>query len=87
MKYYCGIDLHSRDCFLCVIDDNEGILVSNKLPNDLKMILEKLCQFDSMPIVAVESTLKRKLTSNSFVAHKLAIAAYQLIKRDRFGRN
>ena len=57
MKYYCGIDLHSRDCFLCVIDDNERILVSKKLPNDLKMILDQLCQFDSMPIVVVESTL------------------------------
>jgi transposase len=57
MKYYCGIDFHSRDCFLCVIDDNEKILVRKKLPNDLKMILDQLCQFDSMPIVAVESTL------------------------------
>ncbi len=43
MKYYCGIDLHSRDCFLCVIDDNGRILVRKKLPNDLKMILDQLC--------------------------------------------
>jgi len=30
MKYYCGIDLHSRDYFLCVIDDNEKILIKKK---------------------------------------------------------
>ncbi len=57
MKHYCGIDLHSRDCFLCAIDDNERILVSKKLPNDLKMILDQLCQFNSRPTVTVESTL------------------------------
>jgi len=32
-------------------------LIKKKLPNDLKMILEQLRKFDSMPIMAVESTL------------------------------
>jgi hypothetical protein len=56
MKYYCGIDLHSRDCFPSVINDKEKILVSKKLPTDLKRTHDQLPKFDSMPIVAVEST-------------------------------
>jgi hypothetical protein len=39
-----------------------------------------------MPTVAVESTLKRKLISNSIVTNKLAIAAYHVLKRNHFGR-
>ena len=48
---------HPLSKFQNSVRDNERILVSKKLPNDLKMILDQLCQFDSMPIVAVESTL------------------------------
>jgi len=29
-KYYCRINLRSRDCFLCVIDDSEKILIKKK---------------------------------------------------------
>lgn len=57
MKYYCGIDLHVKDCFICVIDEKEKTLVRKRLPNSLHVMLEILSKFDPKPTVVVESTL------------------------------
>ena len=57
MRYYCGIDLHAKQCFLCVIDEEEKILLKKALPNSLELILQLLGAFPCKPSVAVESTL------------------------------
>ena len=35
MQYYCGLDLSSRDCQVCVIDEDLKILVQKKVRNEL----------------------------------------------------
>jgi transposase len=57
MRFYCGIDLHAKDCFLCVIDDQDKIHLKPKVPNHLPSILDRLEAFSSRPSVVVESTL------------------------------
>ncbi len=57
MRFYCGIDLHARDCFLCVIDDQDKIHLKSKVPNHLPSILDRLEAFSPRPSVVVESTL------------------------------
>lgn len=57
MQYYCGIDLHSKDCWLCVIDETDRIHLRKKVPNHLPTILHELDNFSSKPSVVVESTL------------------------------
>jgi transposase len=57
MRFYCGIDLHARDCFLCVIDDQDKIHLKSKVSNHLPSILDQLEAFSSRPSVVVESTL------------------------------
>jgi transposase len=57
MRFYCGIDLHAKDCFLCVIDDQDKIHLKSKVPNHLPGILDRLEAFPSRPSVVVESTL------------------------------
>ena len=57
MRFYCGIDLHARDCFLCVIDDQDKIHLKSKVSNHLPTILDRLEAFSSRPSVVVESTL------------------------------
>jgi len=57
MSYYVGIDLHSDNNFIGVIDKKDCRILSRKLPNDLGMILNTLKPFKRMiKGVVVEST-------------------------------
>jgi transposase len=57
MRFYCGIDLHATDCFMCVIDDKDTIHLKEKVPNRLEGIVYRLSSFSPRPSVVVESTL------------------------------
>ena len=57
MQYYCGIDLHSKDSWLCVIDEKDRIQLRKKVPNHLPTILHELDNFSSKPSAVVESTM------------------------------
>lgn len=57
MGFYCGIDLHAKDSFVCVMDDREKIHLRSKVANHLPSLLHELDRFDPKPQVVVESTL------------------------------
>ena len=57
MKYYAGIDLHTRKSVVCVIDEKERKLVMETTPNELPSILSLLEKVPRRPTVAVEATL------------------------------
>jgi transposase len=57
MKFYCGIDLHATNSFLCVIDDKDKIFLKEKLKNDLGAILYALESFSPRLSIAVEATI------------------------------
>jgi len=57
MRTYAGIDLHSSNCYLAVIDEEHRRLFSKRLPNSLDHILSALQPFkEELSGVAVEST-------------------------------
>ena len=57
MKLYSGIDLHSSNSFVGVINEQDQRLFRRKLPNDLSTILQALDPFkESLEGVVVEST-------------------------------
>ena len=57
MKLYCGIDLHSTNNYLAVLDDDRQSILSRKLPNDLERVLDCLRPYREQLVgVAVEST-------------------------------
>ena len=57
MKLYCGIDLHSNNSVVVLIDDRDRVVYSKRLPNDLTVILSELKPFSSdISGIAVEST-------------------------------
>ena len=57
MALYCGIDLHSRDCWLAILDGGLKVVREAKVGNDLEAILEVLEPYrDDLEGVAVEST-------------------------------
>ena len=47
MKVYCGIDLHSTNNYLVILDDDRQIVLSRKLPNCLETILDCLHPYRS----------------------------------------
>lgn len=57
MQTYAGIDLHSSNCYLAVIDEQQRRLYSKRLPNSLDHILTALQPFkEGLSGVVVEST-------------------------------
>ena len=42
MALYCGIDLHSRDCWLAILEDGLEAIREARVGNDLEAILEVL---------------------------------------------
>jgi len=57
MALYCGIDLHSNNSWVAVLDGAEKVVHEKKLPNDLERVIEELKPFrDELEGVAVEST-------------------------------
>jgi len=57
MTLYCGIDLHSNNHVIVVIDEDDKRIFERRLPNDLAVTLKALQPFkDELLAVAVEST-------------------------------
>lgn len=54
---YSGIDLHSNNCAVVVTDEQDRVLVSKRLPNQLEAIIALLTPHrDELSGVVVEST-------------------------------
>jgi transposase len=57
MKLYCGIDLHSNNSYIVLLDEEDKIVYQKRLPNDLLGILEKLSSYkDRIEGIVIEST-------------------------------
>lgn len=57
MKLYCGIDLHSNNHVIVVIDQNDTRIIEKRVPNDLRETLRILNPFvEHLSGVAIEST-------------------------------
>jgi transposase len=57
MKLYGAIDLHSTNSVLVVIDEEDKIVYQKRLPNELALILQELCVYQSrLEGIVVEST-------------------------------
>jgi hypothetical protein len=57
MSHYCGIDLHSNNHVVVVIDDEDKRVFDKRLSNDLSMTLEVLSPYrETLKGIAVEST-------------------------------
>ncbi len=56
-ELYCGIDLHSNNSYVAVLDSEDKVVFQRRLDNSLGLILEKLEPFrDRIVSIAVEST-------------------------------
>lgn len=56
-QFYCGIDLHSRNMYVCVIDRNQTKLIHRNLKNrDTSMFLKHIEPYKKSIVVGCEST-------------------------------
>ena len=57
MRLYTGIDLHSSNSYLAIIDENGKRVFKKKLPNDLEQIISALGLYkDAVIGIVIEST-------------------------------
>jgi len=90
MKLYAGIDLHSNNSVVCVIDEQDRVVAEKRLPNEIEGIVVLLAAFKRALVgVVVESTfnwywLVDGLMAAGFrvhLAHPAAIVQYEGLKR------
>lgn len=57
MKLYCGIDLHSNNSVIVILDEADKVVYQKKLANDLDLILQQLRVYiNDIVAIAIEST-------------------------------
>jgi len=53
-KYYCGIDLHARNMYLCIIDEADNIKLHRNIKTDRRLFLKTIEPYKEDIVVAVE---------------------------------
>ncbi len=53
-KYYCGIDLHTKTMYVCILDQDGKIVVHQNLPVDSNCLLKLIMPFMSDIVISVE---------------------------------
>lgn len=53
-RYYCGIDLHSRMMYVCIVDAAGSVLVHKNIPTDANRFLKLIEPYREDLVVAVE---------------------------------
>lgn len=57
MKLYCGIDLHSNNSYVVLLDETNKIIYQKRLSNALELILKELSRYQEMISgIVIEST-------------------------------
>jgi transposase len=57
MKLYCGIDLHSNNSYVVLLDETDKLIYKKRLSNDLELIVEELARYKEMISgIVIEST-------------------------------
>jgi transposase len=53
-RHYCGIDLHAKTMYVCILDRDGQVLVHKNLPSNPKAFLEVIAPYRDDLVVAVE---------------------------------
>lgn len=53
-QYYCGVDLHPRTMYVCIVNQADEILYHKEIPTKADLFLEKLAPYRKDVVVSVE---------------------------------
>ena len=75
MSLYCGIDLHSTNSYIVVLDDEDRIVLDKRLPNRLEAVLGELEPLrESLTGIAIESTYNWYWLVDGLQANRFAVS-------------
>ena len=55
-KHYCGIDLHAKTMYLCILDNKGAVLLHRNIKTDREAFLKAIRKYRDDLVVAVECT-------------------------------
>ena len=85
MALYCGIDLHSRDSWLAILNEELEVVGETKVGNDLEAIIRVLEPHrEALEGVAVESTFNWRNLSTTVRHVQATFTEHSRAKRPRF---
>ena len=70
-KYYCGIDLHARKMFVCVLNDKGKVLIHKNIKTDPEPLLELIAPFNDDLVIGVECVFCWYWLSNLCQDHQI----------------
>jgi transposase len=53
-QYYCGVDLHARTMYLCIVNQADEMLYHREIPTKAELFLDKLAPYREDVVVSVE---------------------------------
>ena len=53
-KYHCGIDLHTKMMFVCILDQKANILIHKNIPTDAQTFLDLIHPYREDLVIGVE---------------------------------
>ena len=60
-RFYCGVDLHGRSMYLCILDADGSVVFDKNLPATGQAFLQAIAPFRDGLVVAVESSKRLNL--------------------------
>lgn len=70
-KFYCGIDLHARKMYLCILDQEGKTLLHKNMKTDPEMLFEAIFPYLEDIVVAVECVFCWYWISDFCAEHKI----------------
>ena len=71
-KYYCGVDLHAKSMYVCVVNQEGKVLVHRNIRNDGEYFLKLLAPYREDVVVAVECMFAWYWLADLCNEHKIA---------------
>jgi hypothetical protein len=70
-RFYCGVDLHTRSMYLCVLDRSGQVLLHRNLPAQPQRFLDAIAPYrQDLVVCAKESAGKRQGTSGRKIGNR-----------------
>jgi len=64
-KHYCGIDLHARTMYLCILSQGGEVLLHQNIASNPERFLEAVAPYRDDLLVAVECIFTRRTSPSS----------------------
>jgi hypothetical protein len=63
-QFYCGIELHARTMYVCLLDQHGAILLHRNMPASPETFLKAIAPYRDDLVVAVECILDQRAHAN-----------------------